>query len=329
VQRSQFTMKISIALCTYNGTRFLNEQLSSIAAQTRLPDEIVICDDCSSDGTWEIIEAFSQKITCPVNFYRNQNRLGSTKNFEKAISLCSGDLIALCDQDDVWMTHKLEIMEQIFRKFPDIDAVFSDGEIVDEKLSHLGYTLWQHTGFHSGKQRKMEHGHSLEVLLKHVVVTGATLIFRSSLKEYILPIPSDWVHDAWIALLAATRNNLGFVSRPLILYRQHGENQVGARYRGLVERFNESMHINRKNYYASELSRYEEALKRASSDIHPVSTEALYLLEAKRLHLNKRAGLPASRGLRIIPIMTELLSLRYHRFSFSWQVAVKDLLLPP
>ncbi|MBU0545387.1 MAG: glycosyltransferase family 2 protein [Proteobacteria bacterium] len=321
-------MRISIALCTYNGTRHLNEQLSSIAAQTRLPDEIVICDDCSGDGTWEMLEAFSQKIACPVIFYRNQNRLGSTKNFEKTIGLCSGDLIALCDQDDVWFPHKLEIVERKFLESPDLDAVFSDGEIVGENLSPLGYTLWQHTGFHPGKQKKMEYGYSLKVLLKHVVVTGATLVFRSSLKEYILPIPSGWVHDAWIALLASTRKNLGIVSIPLILYRQHGENQIGARYRGLAERFNESLHINRRDYYAGELSRYEEALKRASSGINPVSAEALQLLEAKQLHLKKRAGLPASRLLRIIPILIELLSLRYHRFSFSWQVAVKDLLLP-
>lgn len=322
-------MRISIALCTYNGTRFLNEQLSSIAAQTRLPDEIVVCDDCSDDGTWEILEAFSQKAACPVKYYRNQHRLGSTKNFEKAVSLCSGDLIALCDQDDVWMPHKLEIMERKFLESPAVDAVFSNGDVVDEKLSPLGYTLWEHIGFHHGKQKKMGDGHQLGVLLKHVIVTGATLIFRSSLKEFILPIPSEWVQDAWIALLAAAGEGLGFVSTPLILYRQHGKNQIGAKYRGFTERFNESLNINRRNYYSGELSRYEEALKRASANIQHVSPGSLNLLEAKLLHLRKRSGLPASRVLRVIPVMTELLSLGYHRFSFSWQVAVKDLLLPP
>lgn len=322
-------MRISIALCTYNGVRFLNEQLLSIAAQTRLPDEIVICDDCSIDGTWEMIEAFSKKINCPVKYYRNQNRLGSTKNFEKAIGLCSGDLIALCDQDDVWMPEKLEILESKFLDSPFLDAAFSNGEIVDERLSPLGYTLWQHTGFNIYKQRKMNHGHSLEVLLKHVVVTGATLIFKSSLKEYILPIPSIWVHDAWIALLASTRNKLGIVSRPLILYRQHGKNQIGARHRGFIERFDESLHINRKNYYAGEISRYQEAFLRASFDIHKSKIKVLHLLEAKLRHLNKRAALPPQHILRILPVLTELLSLNYYRFSFSWQVAVKDLILPP
>jgi glycosyltransferase involved in cell wall biosynthesis len=322
-------MKISIALCTFNGERFLKEQLSSIAGQTRLPDEIIICDDCSDDGTWEFLENFREKSDFPVKCYRNQKGLGSTKNFEKAISLCTGDLIALCDQDDVWMPHKLEIMESKFLESTDIGAVFSDGDVVDENLKPLGYTLWEHIGFHHGKREKMKDGNQLMVLLKHVIATGATLVFRNSLKEYILPIPSGWVHDAWIALLAATGKCLGFIPAPLILYRQHGNNQIGARYRGLAERFNESLNINRRDYYSGELSRYEEALKRASANIQHVSPGSLNLLEAKLHHLRKRAGLPALRVLRVIPVMTELLSLGYYRFSFSWQVAVKDLLLPP
>lgn len=320
-------MKISIALCTFNGERFLKEQLASIAEQTRPPEEIVICDDRSDDRTWNIIQLYLKDLPFSAKCSINERRLGSTKNFEKAVSLCTGDLIALCDQDDVWMPHKLEAIERRFLDSPGIEAIFSDGNVVDENLSPLGYTLWHNAGF--SKKERMMDGRSLEVLLKHVTVTGATLVFRRSLTGYVMPIPLSWVHDAWIALLAATGKGLGTVPEPLILYRQHGKNQIGARSRGLTERFSESLNINRTDYYSGEIARYEEALKRASSGIQSVSAENLNLMEAKLIHLRRRAGLPESRVLRVIPVMTELLSLGYHRFSFSWQVAVKDLLLPP
>jgi glycosyltransferase involved in cell wall biosynthesis len=322
-------MKISIALCTFNGERFLKEQLSSIAGQTRPPDEIVICDDRSDDRTWDIIQSYHSDIPFSVKCSINEKRLGSTKNFEKAVSLCTGDLIALCDQDDVWMPHKIEAVERRFLDSPGIEAVFSDGNVVDEKLSPLGYTLWHNAGFSKKERKRMMDGRSLEVLLKHVTVTGATLVFRRSLAGYLLPIPPSWVHDAWIGLLAATGKGLGIVSEPLILYRQHGKNQIGARSRGYTERFIESLSINRTDYYSGEIARYDEALKRASSGMHPVSAVNLNLMEAKLIHLKKRAGLPESRLLRIIPVIAELLSSGYQRFSFGWQVAVKDLLLPP
>ena len=94
-------MKTSIALCTYNGEKFLREQLDSIALQTLLPDELVACDDRSCDSTMEILQEFRERVSFPVHIHQNEENLGSTKNFEKAIKLCSGDIIALCDQADV------------------------------------------------------------------------------------------------------------------------------------------------------------------------------------------------------------------------------------
>src|SRR6266704_3029265 len=99
--------QISIALCTYNGARFLPEQLESIAAQTRLPDEMVVCDDRSADETTDIIRTFAKNALFPVRLEINEQKLGSTKNFEKAIRLCHGEIIAPADQDDVWNPQKL------------------------------------------------------------------------------------------------------------------------------------------------------------------------------------------------------------------------------
>jgi len=106
---------LSVAMCTYNGEQYLQEQLDSIIAQTRLPNEVVVCDDGSTDATLQILDEFQETAPFPVRIYRNGTRLGPTKNFEKAIKLCSGNVIALSDQDDVWMPHKLERLEEVLK----------------------------------------------------------------------------------------------------------------------------------------------------------------------------------------------------------------------
>ena len=130
-------MKISVAMCTYNGARFVGEQLESIAAQTRPPDELVVCDDCSEDTTSQIVRDFATATPFPVQLVVNESIHGSTRNFEKAISLCSGDVIALSDQDDVWRNHKLATIERCFSEDARIGLVFSDAEVVDERLNTL------------------------------------------------------------------------------------------------------------------------------------------------------------------------------------------------
>src|ERR671927_271278 len=105
--------KFSVAMCTYNGARFVREQLASIAAQTRPPDELVVCDDCSTDATLECIREFARTAPFPVRVVENEKNAGSTKNFERAVELCEGDFIALADQDDVWLPEKLQRLEEV------------------------------------------------------------------------------------------------------------------------------------------------------------------------------------------------------------------------
>ena len=141
-------MSISIAMCTYNGEMYLQDQLDSIAKQTRLPDELVICDDNSSDHSLIIVEKFLTQSSFPVKIYKNQTNIGSTKNFEKAISLCGGDIIALADQDDVWHVDKLNITEESFCSSTNIGVVFSNGNCVDENLLCFQYPICLRWGFH-------------------------------------------------------------------------------------------------------------------------------------------------------------------------------------
>src|SRR5713226_920848 len=127
-------MKMSVTLCTYNGERFLYEQLASIQAQSRRPDEVVICDDASTDRTVVIAREFAASASFPVRIFVNEHTIGSSKNFERAIGLSEGEIIALSDQDDVWVKDKMFVIERLFMEFPDTSVAFSDAEMVDEAL---------------------------------------------------------------------------------------------------------------------------------------------------------------------------------------------------
>lgn len=319
--------ELSIALCTYNGERFLSEQLNSLNMQSRLPDELVVCDDGSSDRTLDILKRFSEHAHFPVYIHQNRARLGPSKNFEQAVSFCKGDVIALCDQDDVWLPGKLKYSLQYLSCSTEAHAVFSDGLVVDPVLNSLGYTLWDRMGFNQNEQQKVLNGDALEVLLKHFTVTGSALTIKRRLLEYALPIPEGWMHDAWIAIIAAAMGGLGLIPDELLLYRQHGNNTIGVARHGLASRWKETLQLNRAAYYAGELQRYREALNRLKIFSHACCPDSFGLIAAKLSHLENRACLPEKRLHRIPHIIRELVKLGYKRYSVSWQVAVMDFLM--
>lgn len=218
--------KISVAMCTYNGERFLPQQLDSIAKQTRLPDELVVCDDGSTDQTVEMIRSFAASANCSVKVFTNQKNVGFIANFERAIQLCTGDLIALCDQDDSWYPLRLEHAEQEFAAHPEVGLVFSDADIIDDQDQSTGMRLWQNFGFVGERKRRLLAG-DYTVFAKNRFVTGATVMFRGRLRESCLPIGSGWLHDEWIAATAAAVAGVSPIASPLIRYRQHSSQQVG------------------------------------------------------------------------------------------------------
>src|ERR1044071_7029356 len=224
-------LKLSIALSTFNGAAYLPEQLASITAQTRLPDEIVICDDCSTDQTRAISEAFALSTSIPVSLYVNEQNLGSTKTFERAIRMCTGEIVALCDQDDVWRQDKLQLIETAFLKAPDAGLVFSDAQLVDENLKSLGRNMWAERKFGRKQKEMVEHGRALDCLPPGWTVTGATIAFRSKFDHLCLPIPEDipMIHDGWIALAISAVAEVILLDDQLIKYRQHSGQQIGAR----------------------------------------------------------------------------------------------------
>jgi glycosyltransferase involved in cell wall biosynthesis len=315
-------------MCTFNGRRFLPAQLDSIAAQDRLPDELVICDDGSSDGTAEIAHEFAQRAPFSTRLVVNGKNLGSTKNFEQAISLCQGTIVALADQDDVWYRHKLSRIEKAFLHSSATVAVFSDADVIDHDSRLLGLRLWSSFSFDLRKQRQFANGHALNVLLRHPVVTGATMAFRRNLFDLVSPIPSDDIHDRWISFLLAARGQFDLIADPLMQYRQHQGQQEGLPPAILGARMARARSRGGDAYLQEikEVLRIREWLERRRSDFQKAEY-ALEEINGKISHLEHRARLPRTKIARIPKILREILNLHYWRYSGGWISIGKDLLI--
>lgn len=319
-------ISVSVALCTYNGEKFIKEQLESYSHQVQLPDELVICDDCSADGTIRIIESFRDDAPFDIRLEINPRRLGSTKNFERAINLCKGDAIFLSDQDDWWYPEKIQSLVQHLSSPKKYGAVFSDAEIVDDTLRSQNRTLWESIGFNRNKRKKFVRGGSVPVLLKENVVTGATMAFDASFKDILLPIPDVWVHDAWIALLLSFKSDLKMVEKPLIKYRQHVTQQIGVKGHSLSQKMNAARN-NKKNVYEKEAECYKMVYNRVIGfGINIQDPAAVDKLKDKIHHIETRAGMKNNDFSRVTVPMKELIRGRYHKYSFGWHSFLKDLI---
>jgi glycosyltransferase involved in cell wall biosynthesis len=311
-------MKLSIAMCTYFGERFLGEQLESISAQTRLPDELVICDDGSTDGTRQIIEEYAARAPFQVRVVVNPKNVGPAANFGGAISLCGGEIIALSDQDDVWHPQKLERVLDKFSREPDAGGVFTDAEAVDEQTQSLGYRIWAASSTRLGARElaMFNEGHALDVLLKRNVVTGATLAFRGSLKNLILPIPGFecMLHDCWIALLIGAASKLAFIDEPLIKYRCHANQHSGLSFAP-----EQDGGIRLIKYPLPGLV-YQRLL------LHRKSIKDRAVI-GRMKHLSVRTEMEYKRfPMRIWFGLGEIATLRYHKYSRGFRSAAADVL---
>lgn len=313
---------ISVALATYNGDRYLPDFLDSLLRQEILPAELIVCDDCSEDGTITTLESFTKKAPFAVKVFRNPTRLGVTRNFSRAISLCSSEFIALADQDDVWLACKLGYVKQ---SLIDTVAVFSDAEVVSENLNPIGYTMWQRVCFSRREQRLMESGEPFKVLLKHRIVTGATLGFRRSLCDALLPIPPQWPHDAWIAFIASAVGGLYPISKPLISYRQHDKNVTGGQKKSFFAEMRAAKVLDRVKWYREEIERLQLLRERLETVNIPTSIQEKLI--DKVAHLESRLVLPKSRFKRLPGVVCEVVSGRYVAYSRNWGSIAIDLLV--
>jgi glycosyltransferase involved in cell wall biosynthesis len=221
-------MKISVALCTFNGFKYLTKQIDSILNQQgAIPDEIIICDDKSIDDTLKILTEYKTLYPNIFKIYVNEINLGSTKNFEKAISLCSGDYIFLSDQDDIWKNNKIQKVLEVFNKNPDAEGVFSNADLIDKDNNQIkDLTIWDSIFFLEKELPKPIDFFNI-ISKNGNVVTGATLCIKSSIKSFIFPFDDYVLHDEKIANILALRNSLFYSTENLISYRLHDKQQIG------------------------------------------------------------------------------------------------------
>ena len=177
----------SVAICTYNGEKYIKDQLISIMNQTMLPDEIVICDDCSEDNTVNIINDTLKNWSRDWNLIINKENLGFKKNFQKAIGLCKGDIIYLSDQDDIWNLKKMEIMSRVFKDYPDAVMTFHDAILVNGQLQVLYPSFWHILKFDS----KMFKLNSYSCLFKSNVLQGSACAFKKGVFLKAYPFPQE------------------------------------------------------------------------------------------------------------------------------------------
>jgi len=210
---------VSIAMATYNGEKYLRMQLDSILSQTYKNIEIIICDDCSTDGTVKILEEYRKEHG--ITYYVNERNLGYIKNFEKVLGYCSGEYIALSDQDDIWLNNKIEFL---LNNIGDSPLIFSDACLID----HFGEIIAESFyGYQNIITRK--YPDQFKYLLFSNFVTGCTSLFKKEIIAKAIPFIDSIPHDWWISLIASSIGNIVEVKLPLVLYRRHSNNAIGAK----------------------------------------------------------------------------------------------------
>jgi glycosyltransferase involved in cell wall biosynthesis len=325
-------MKISIALCTYKGEKFLTEQLESFLCQSILPDELIVCDDLSNDATVDILKDFANKAPFKVKIFINEKNLGSTKNFEKAISYCTGEIIFLADQDDIWFEDKVKEIIEIFEQKSEVGLVFSNAQIINENGLVIHKDLLAKT--FGNDERNLDF---FEILIRQNVITGATLAFRSKFKSDILPIPTyfaDLIHDGWISLVIASKSKVYMIEKPLIKYRKHENQQVGVgleqESKNRQERFSNA--IEQRNFEINHLLKIKKAMlsskifREKYEEISKIVESSIAEKNTRIEHLKSRKNLPKNRLKRISKVFNELKTKRYHKFSNGLKSAAKDLI---
>lgn len=256
---------ISIAMTTYNGEKYVKEQLNSILDQISPPDEIIICDDCSTDSTKSILEYFSSQYPTIIKYYANDCNLGYRKNFRKAISLCSGNYIFLADQDDIWEKNKISEMIKKMDSDEGILVLATSYKYINQSGKPIGKerssTMYQG----SIKEDEIKRIEFNELLI-HNYFQGCCISFRDSIKDDFLAYFTDIIpHDWLINIIAANENGLYFWNHPFTYYRIHDKNAIGVENLGKtkIEVFKEKMTLESRCRFANDGLRLIYALKQS------------------------------------------------------------------
>ena len=306
--------RVSVALCTYNSGRFIETQLRSILDQDLPVDEVVIGDDGSTDGTLERIASIATEHPRGhvVRVAFTEPSGGVVPNFSRTLAACTGDLIALSDHDDVWRPDKTATLVPRLLASMRPAMVFTDARIVDDAGGFGGEHLFASYGVAAQELDAVAAGRGGETLIRRNIVTGATAMLTRDLLDAALPIPEHFVHDEWLAFLAASLGTLLVETQPLIDYRVHGGNQIGIPPRALRGQARVAMAGRRDRYVI--LRTRAEALHQRLAD-HQASDHVLSLVTDKASFETERATMPWFWPARLPGIMRRYRSGAYDRFT--------------
>jgi len=247
---------VCILLATYNGERFLAEQLDSLMKQTYQNWKVLIHDDCSTDKTPEIIARYAKRYPDNIELLDDKKCCGGARNnFAHLLEHARGEYIMFCDQDDVWKPDKIELtmkkMAELDQTFPDEALlVHTDLEVADEQLHIINNSLWHF-------QNLIPQQRSLNNLLIQNNITGCSVMINRKLVRFSLPIPEGaMMHDWWIALVAASFGKIAYVDKATLLYRQHINNDTGAEKYAVKEFVHKAVSKYRRPVLATILSEH-------------------------------------------------------------------------
>ncbi|MBF0673468.1 MAG: glycosyltransferase family 2 protein [Salinibacterium sp.] len=323
------TPSVSVALCTHNGAAYIEEQLRSILSQSAAVNQLVVSDDASSDDTLATVERVWREAAptaAELVVLRNETPLGVSANFAQALRACTSDIIMLSDQDDIWREDRVAAALRTHTSEPEALLVHSDARLVDAKGTDLGVTLFQALEVGARDLAQERTSEAFSFLLRRNIVTGATASVRRELLEAALPVPEDWVHDEWLALVAAARGRLDHIADTLIDYRQHGANQIGVSAPTLGYKVRRMLEPRGERNRT--LARRSAAL---ATRLDELDAEAALVQQAQAKHAfeQARALLPDSRIRRVPFILRLARSGGYERFASQGRLdIVRDLLQP-
>ena len=262
-------IKVDILLATYNGEKYIREQLDSLINQTHSNFNLIIQDDCSKDNTVEILKKYVQKDN-RISFNINKENIGYIKNFEGLLNRVDSEYFMLCDQDDVWLPEKIEVsLKKIMET--NSDLVFTDLQVVDESLSPMMSSLIRH----SNTLKNILVYNDYRLIYLRNCVTGCTILTKKKFICKFIPIPIKFpmIHDWWMTLIVGLNGKIQYIDRPLIKYRQHGKNQVGIiGMKNYIQDFYEyrekyiDLKLNQFNIYKENDNIFNEELKKLNID---------------------------------------------------------------
>lgn len=314
-------MKLSVALCTYNGERFIAEQLRSILDQTRSVDEIVICDDHSKDRTVSVCEEILSKAGVEYRIVVNEPALGVADNFLKCLKLTTGDYVFTCDQDDVWYKDKVETFTLEIEK-SNKWLYFSNGMLVDADNRPLHRTLWDFFRVDVDKIRACDS--PFVQILHKPIVTGAAMCLSRELIDTVDAIPEGFLHDEWFSLVASVACSIAPIDQETFGYRQHQNNVIGAAQKSLSQRI--SNWIN--GFYTVPAFR-KERQKRGTAVFNLAKGTAFE--SAAREYDDFWNGIyelnSLSRPKQVLKATKYLLAGRYHQYFVGLRAYLRDVLV--